>query len=272
MLIATLLLISIMSFSQKRAYAVTKTPTPTVSTSPSKTPTTTPQSPTTEKLNEQISDLKERIASRVAQLKLVERRGIVGTVTDITDTQITLTDVLGNTRFADVDELTKFYPLKQSTSFGISDIKKGSRFGVLGLYNKQSRRILARFVNEMNIPKTIRGIIASVDAKNYSFIVVSEESRQTIVDVENTTKTSSYTKSAGLVKSGFSKISEKQNVIVTGFTDSKDKNKIIASRILLFPETEPNPLIKIPDNLINPNTEETVTPSTGSGKKLTPIK
>ena len=39
-----------------------------------------PTQKVTEKLNEQINDLKDRIASRVAQLNLVEKRGIVGTI------------------------------------------------------------------------------------------------------------------------------------------------------------------------------------------------
>ena len=55
------------------------------------------------------------IASRVAQLKLVEKRGIIGTVTNVTNTQITLSDIQNNTRFIDVDELTKFTSAKAST-------------------------------------------------------------------------------------------------------------------------------------------------------------
>ncbi|MCL5432937.1 MAG: hypothetical protein M1524_02365 [Patescibacteria group bacterium] len=124
----------------------------------------------------------------------------------------------------------------------------------------------------MNTPKIIHGVIASVDSKNYSFVVISEDGKQTTVDVENTTKTSSHTKTSGIVKAGFSKISDRQNTIVVGFTDIKNKDRIIASRILLFPDILPNPLIKIPDSLITSNTEDPVIPSTGSGKKLTPIR
>ncbi len=36
--------------------------------------------------------LIENIASRVAELKLVEKRGIVGVVTDVSNTQITISD------------------------------------------------------------------------------------------------------------------------------------------------------------------------------------
>jgi hypothetical protein len=82
---------------------------------------------TPEDKTDQISDqLITNIASRVAQLKLVEKRGIIGVVTNTTNTQITVTDSQNNTRFIDVDELTKFsnpiarkdlseYPISQTT-------------------------------------------------------------------------------------------------------------------------------------------------------------
>src|SRR3989344_7962603 len=102
---------------------------------------------------QQINALTNKIASRVAQLKLVEKRGVIGKVTDVSNTQITLSDMSGNTRFVDVDEFTKFK--SDSKSFGISDIEKGQKIGALGLYNKQSRRILARFVEVLQIPDFI---------------------------------------------------------------------------------------------------------------------
>lgn len=261
-IINILVLISFLIPSNFAHAAITPTSSPSV--------TDAPKTPTSEALNNQINQLKERIASRVAQLKLVERRGMIGTVTEVTDTQITVNDVLGNTRFADVDELTKFSSPKTSGSFGISDIAKGSKIGILGLYNKQSRRILARFVDVMNPSKTVSGIVFGINSDNYNFTVVSEDGKQTEVEVETVTKTSSYTKGAGLSKSGFSKIKEGERIFVVGFSDTKDKNKFIASRIIIFPDLPNNPKIKIPKKLINP--EDTITPLTGSGKKLTPIK
>ena len=214
---------------------------------------------------EVISDLKDRIASRVAELKLVERRGILGTVTESSDTQITITDLKENIRFIDVDELTKFSSPSAKGTFGISDINKGVKIGALGLYNKQSRRILARFVDVLVLPKVIHGAVADIDSENFTIKVVSEKGDTTFVDIENITKTLSYTKAGDLVRAGFSKIKQGQRIIVIGFPDVKQKNRIIASRIIIFPELPKNPKIVMPQN-----TEEIV-PSTGSGKKLTPI-
>lgn len=204
------------------------TPTPTVS-----------ESNKSEALNEQINNLKTRIASRVAQLKLVEKRGVIGTVTDVTDTQITISDLKNNTRFVDVDELTRFSSPGVKGSFGISDISKGTTLAVLGLYNKESRRILARFVNVLALSKIIHGIVSSVDKENYALKVLTDN-REMSFDVETSTKTISYAKDSGLIRSGFSKIKERERVIIIAESDSKDKDKFVALKIILLPEIAKN--------------------------------
>lgn len=220
--------------------------------------------PLNEKLSSQINDLKERIASRVAQLKLVERRGIIGTVTDVTNTQITLSDLKDETRFVDVDELTKFSS-SSSKDFGISDIGKGTKLGVLGLHNKESKRILARFVEVVSVPKFYHGVVSSVDDKNFILTIALVNKKQVITDIENTTKTFIYTKASGLSKSGFSKINIGERILVVGFPDKKDKDRIIASRVILFPELPKNPNITL--TISTPKLQETIAPASESGKK-----
>ncbi len=214
-------------------------------TSYAATPTTTPVP--TDSTQTQINDLTNRIASRVAQLRLVEKRGIIGKVTDVSNTQITITDIQQNTRFIDVDEFTKFSSPSAKSSFGISDITKGSTIGVLGLYNKESRRILARFVDVLNLPEFIHGYISSIDSKNFSLNVVSENGTPLNVDVATSTITLSYnTGPLNFAKSGFSKLKEEENVIVIGFYDLRNKNQINASKIIALPDIPKNPKIKTP--------------------------
>lgn len=221
-------------------------------------------SPSPESNQKVLEDLRDRVASTVAKLNLVERRGIMGEVSDISNTQITLNDVKGNTRFVDVDELTKFSSLTNFDSFGISDIKKGSTLGILGLYNKQSRRILARTVAEITIPKMVNGNIATIDRDNFVFNIATGKNEQYKVSVETTTKTFSYDlESQELIRSGFSKLTENEKVFVKGEKDEEDKKKISADKIIIFPDiVKPSPIL--------PLTPSPVT-STGSGKKLTPI-
>ena len=223
--------------STMNSHALSPTPTP-VSDTP--TPSDS-ESNKSDALNQQINDLKNRIASRVAQLKLVEKRGIIGRVTDVSDTKITVSDLKNNTRFIDVDELTRFSSPDAQGAFGISDVTKGTNIGVLGLYNKESRRILARFVNVLTLPKIIHGVVEAFDSENYTIKVSTEDNKEITFDVETTTKTLSYSKGGGLNRSGFSKIKEDERIIVTYEADSKDAGEIVASRIILFPDIPINP-------------------------------
>ncbi len=226
--------------------------------------TTKTSTPTPIDLSDQIDDLKNKIASKVAQLNLVEKRGLYGAVTDASDTQITLKTVTGATRFVDVDELTKFSS-DSNDSFGISDVEKGMSLGVIGLYNKQSQRLQARIVEEEDqLPNFFYGAVYSVDSENFTLTIAKENGARNVIDVESISKTNSFV-DGELVKSGFSKIKETTPIIVIGFPQKENKNVTLASRIFLFPEISPSGKINL-----NPSQED-VTPSTGSGKKLVPI-
>ena len=227
-------------------------------------------SPTqTESLTQQqINALTNKIASRVAQLKLVEKRGIIGNVTDVSNTQITINDVGGNTRFVDIDEFTKF--ISDSKSFGISDIQKGQKIGVLGLYNRESRRILARFVEVLQIPDYIHGAVSSIDSKNFNLVVATENDKQINIEVETSTKTFSFdSEKSQLIKSGFSKITEEETIIIIGFPSKTDSGTINASKIILFPNISKNPKIKIqtPTPTPTPTPGKTIQTSTPTPKK-----
>ncbi len=256
-----------------KAHALT--PTPTVKTTPTPTTATSKVTPTPTKaaplqnIDNQINDLKERIASRVAQLKLVEKKGIIGTVTDVSGTQITVSDLNNETRFIDVDEITKFSSPSAKDSFGLSDITKGSKVGILGLFNKQSRRIMARFVDVMVTPVVVRGAVVAVDPTEFTILLQQEDGQKLNIDVETVTKTLGYTKEGGLAKSGFSKVKEGMRILVVGFPNIKDRKRIIGSRVIIFPDLPKNPRIELVQQAMSP--QETIVPSTGSGKKLTPI-
>lgn len=238
-----------------KSSAATTTPAPTQKAT---------ASATTAVEEEQINKLKDRIASRVAELKLVERRGIIGAVTESSNTQLTLTDLQSNTRFVDVDELTKFASPSAKGSFGISDITKGDTIGILGLYNKQTRRLLARFIDVQFLPKVIHGAISAIDKDNFTVTMINNNQETLLVDVQTTTKTFSYTKSDGLIKYGFSKMKVGERIMVVGFTDKKDKTKIIPSRLTYFPDLLPNPHIVLLPTKAPINTP---TPATPSAKK-----
>lgn len=213
-----------------------------------------PTSEGQDKINEKVDELKDKIASRVAELNLVEKRGLVGTVENVSGIQITINDLNNKRRIIDVDEFTKFSSGEKDS--GISDIKKGEKISVLGLYNKESQRLLARFVNEVTIPLFIIGAVSKKDEDNFTVSLVTEDGEEFLADIEKITKTFSYEKGE-LENSGFSKIEILQNAVIIGFPDLKEKNRITASRIVIFQGFPKNPKIKIVEEV-----EKMVSPTT----------
>lgn len=189
---------------------------------------------------EKIQRIKDIVASKVAELKLVEKRGFIGSVKDISGMQLTIIDVKGNVRKIDVDELTKF-AFSDKTSSGISDMEKGKSYSFIGIYNKESERLLARVINNVSsIPVYFEGAILSVDAKNYQLTAVNEKGDKKTIDIQSSTKTSLGSTNGDLQKSGFSKLSTNDRILAIGFWDKKDTNLLSTLRIIHFKDVPPS--------------------------------
>lgn len=251
-----LLLMVFMTMFTPTVMAATDTPTPKETISP------TEESKTTS-LNKQINDLKDKIASTVASLKLVEKRGVVGTVTEVKDTQISLIDPQQKTRIIDIDEITKFSSPSAKSSFGISDITPGSVVSVLGLYNKQSRRLSGRFIETITKPVFITGVVTNIDEDDFTVSVLDANAVTTIIDIEKITKTNSYTAEDEITKSGYSKLNLGDRVSIIGYAQSGKKDRLTGLRILQLPEAPRNPKISYdyPDKDVTPTKTSKATPT-----------
>jgi hypothetical protein len=227
--------------------------TPTISPSPVASPTAMPDA-------EALQNLKDRIASRVAQLKLVEKRGFVGTVTDVDEIQLTLRDLTGATRFVDVDELTRFSSPSARGNFGISDIKPGTTVGVLGLYNKQSKRLLARFVNVTTNQTVINGVVSGIDPKNFTISLTTYDNTSYTIDVQSTTRTLVSEKAGSpLTRSGFSRITKGERIVVVGIA-TEASNTLTALRIIRLPSVAiPQSVVLFSDDQLTPTPAPTRT-------------
>jgi len=205
----------------------------------STTPTPTPKGLKEEGI-EQIQKIKDIVASKVAELNLVEKRGFVGTVVTTNTTQIIIKDSANLQRTIDIDDLTKFEGSDKET-FGISDIKPGDKLLFLGLYNKETKHLLARQVKKSgNIPIIISAIVTSVSPEDFQLEIITENNTKMKVDVEKSTKTSSVSKDGTIEKSGFSKIKLHERILVTGFPDPTDTKTINAERLLHFLDMSPS--------------------------------
>lgn len=202
-----------------------------------------------------IEKLKTKIATQVESMKLEEKRGIIGIVSSTSDNALTVTDINNNTRFIDVDEITKFSNPTNS-SFGFSDLTKGTRISIVGLYNKETKRILARFITVTSDPLFLTGAISTLDHINYQLILVMEDNKKQNVDIENSTKISVYTKAGGILHYGFSKLNTSDRLLIVGFPSTTDKTLFEAGRIIDFPDLPKDPAVV----LEQPTTATSITP------------
>lgn len=209
--------------------------TPTkINTTISPTNKLTP-TPTNTIQDSQIEKIKDLVASRVAELKLVDKRGFLGYVKSSSNTQITLTKTSGEQLMVDIDELTKFDG-GSNESFGISDIENGDLLSIVGLYNKQTERMLARFTKiTSSIPQNIEGVVTLKDISEFTLTIVTADGKERLVNVESSTKSTLYD-GKDTIKSGFTKITAGQRIIIIGFQDKTNKEQINAARIIHFPD------------------------------------
>lgn len=196
----------------------------------------------TDEIESKVDLIKDKVASRVAELKLVEKRGVVGVVESVNDDEIWIRDLNDKTRIIEVDELTKFS--SNEGSFDLTDIDKGTKISAIGLYNKDSGKLLARFVNETSIPLFLNGVITDKDDEEFTLSLSTEGEKKYTVDVEKITKSFSYS-DGELQTIGFSNIDSLKNALIIGYVDPKDSNRITASRIIIFPDVPKNPRIEV---------------------------
>ncbi len=254
-------IVAMMFLITTTSFALSPTPSPTLKVTPTAKPKENPTPVDTE-----IEKIKDLVASKVAELKLVDKRAILGTVKTSSNTQIALNDDNGKERQVDIDELTKFES-DSDQSFGISDIKNGDTLSVIGLYNKDTRRLLARFVSkEKSVPLNLEGVVASKDTKEFTLVLVAEDGKKKTINIDTSTKTSSYDKGES-TKSGFSKIQVDQRIIAVGFADPKIKDQVNASRVIVFAAIPASSLMKKFESV-----SSSVAPvSSGSAGKIQPI-
>ena len=225
--------ITIIIGSPLSVLAQTKTPTPSPGQSPSgAAPSPTPEVTSEEKEQDTIEKIKNLVASRAAELKLVDKRGILGAVKRSSSSQMVIEDHKRNQRTIDIDELTKFVSGK--ASFGISDIEEGDKISAIGFYNKDTLRLRASFISiSANIPIDIEGVVTSKSSGEFTLTVVDTNGKTRAINIETSTKTNVWADNS-FTKSGFSKILVGQRILIFGFEDLKDKATINASRTIHF--------------------------------------
>lgn len=211
---------------------------PTFAANPTPTPAgeTTPSATTFINKLKQIETLKEKIATKVAQLRESEKGAAGGTIKSLGDTNITLATKNGDKTYSYSDD-TVFFDMRdgekgepQPVSFA-KKLKVGFRIVIFGYYDTNRTTLSAKYIYVVSNPVHLVGKIADIDKSNYT-ITVKEAQGNTLVDIETYTRISLFSKKTGIVRSGFSKLSENNTVHIFASPNPKDENRVSALKIL----------------------------------------
>ncbi len=212
-----------------------------------------------------IELLKEKIATKVSELRNKEKGAISGTVNKISGNSLSLTTITGEQSITILDDALIFTMADGTkTESSIKKLSTGINITVFGYNNQSISSFEAKYIYINRITKRNTGKITDTDKSNYT-ITVKDLQGNITVDIETYTKIFTYNKDKGLIKAGFSKLKAGDLVFLIGTPNSKEDNRISATRIIVFSFGNPLPTI---------TAESEATPSTTAKaeKTTTPTK
>lgn len=200
-------------------------------------PDSTPSATTFIDKLKQIEVLKEKIATKVAQLRENDKGGGSGTIKSLGNSTLTLTTKNGEQTFSYSDD-TVFFKMTDGSKSDALDasyakkLKVGDQIAILGYYDSNHTTLAAKYIYVVTIPLHIIGKIADIDKGNFT-ITVKEAKGNTLIDIETYTKIYSYSKKTGLGRGGFSKLSENDAVHIFATPNPKE-DRASAVKIITF--------------------------------------
>lgn len=182
----------------------------------------------------QMDDLKERLATKVAELRQSQKKAIYGTVKSITISTLTIETKTSDVKIELTDAIQVFQTLKNKrTELSIEDVDTGDTVVLFGDYDTSLDLMKTKVIVIQNpIPEKVYGRVTAVDTKEFTISVETAEKQTYVIDIERYTVVSAFTPSAGVAKSGFSKIETGATVFVSGTKNTKIDNRLSADRIL----------------------------------------
>jgi len=203
-------------------------------------PTVPPASPSAAtKEDREISDLKERLADKVAQLRKKDQKAFSGFAT-VKDGTITLINDDSTVTVKIDDSLTKLYQVVGAAKKEIKPdaIKTGSYIIVTGPLVDKTVNANYIYVDEAFIVQ--QGKVTEINKSDYYVKVMSADKLEYTLDIESSTRLNMLNiKTLEIETTGFSKIKEGDTI---HFSAKKDETKesaalrFAAQKILVIPQ------------------------------------
>lgn len=199
------------------------TPTPTA-TPPAGTPT--PAS--------KIDDLKERLATVVAELRQTQRKAIFGTVKTVSLSTFTVETEARDLKIDITDDIVVFQMVKGvRTKLTAEDLAQDDIVSVFGEYDTGLDLLRARVIVIQSAPLTrAAGTVSDIDREEFTVTLTTAGGQDYVIDIEKTTNVLAFDREKGLIKGGFSKLETGRTVHVIGKPVAKENDRISAARLI----------------------------------------
>lgn len=183
---------------------------------------------------DRVDDLKERIATKVAELRQTQKQALSGTVGDITVSTISIETTTKEVKIELTDDILVYQMIRgKRTKLAIDDVDEGDFVVIFGDHDATLDVLSAKLIFiQASPPERLNGTVTETDRQENTFTVRASGDRSVIVDFERTTTANSWTKAGGIAKAGFSNIAVGDSVHIQGTAVPRQENRLSATRIL----------------------------------------
>jgi len=186
----------------------------------------------------EVEILKEKIASKVAQLRQENNQAVSGKITNLSENQIEIKDKDDKKILIKLDStLTKYYRIKnnQKKEINFSDLEKNNYIVVSGVTTDKGINANLIFVDEKYLVEF--GRVIEINKENYWLKINTITNENIIVDIETYTKQLMLNiKDLQLEKTGFSKIKEGDMINFVAKDEKNESNHFSAQKIIVIPQ------------------------------------
>ena len=209
------------------------------SPTPTEAPTGTPEEGGADTIKQKINDLKERLATRVAELQSQNKRAFFGIITSKEDGKLTVsykdTEILVIT---DAEAVFLSQPISgKSASSSLDSLESGQSIVVFGSLDVDQKTLVGSRIIAQELPTVTTGNVTAVDTKAGTFTVMDTNDTTIVFDYEIKTNCNTYVAGQDDIdKCGLSKLAVGSRVFVRSEPDDSDLNRATALRILVIPQ------------------------------------
>jgi len=188
---------------------------------------------------QQIKDLKEKIATKVAEINEKNTKAISGYITNIKDKIINIKNDDGDYEVKTDETITKYFQISgnRKNEIKLQNLKKGNYIIANGLINDKKIDTNFIYVDEAYSVKS--GKVSEINSDDYYIKVVTLEKENYILDIESYTKKQMLNiKTLQLETIGFSKVKEGDTIhfVIKKTSEKNENNRFSAQKILIIPQ------------------------------------